>query len=143
MTTYGSPYGTGFDPPQLPQPLPAKTSSPLPWVALAMSAGALLGVLALLIALLASGVLGAAAEAPLTGQLGSSPSGVLRGDSLARDLSAVISDDGGEVSDLRCPDTPAVSQGVVTLCHGTISGGAWAVAVFFEDSAGRFTALPM
>ncbi len=90
-----------------------------------------------------SAAFGSGSDAPLSGQLDPAPAGALRGATLADDLSEVIGDDGGEVSDLRCPDTPSVRQGVVTLCHGTISGSAWAIAVFFEDSHGRFTALPM
>lgn len=115
----------------------------LPVVSLVVSALALIGVVGLAAALGASGAFGAGGQAPLTGQLSSEPVGTLRGDALVRDLTGVINDDGGDVSDLRCPDTPSVQQGVVTVCHGTISGGAWAVAVFFDDSQGRFTALPM
>ena len=91
----------------------------------------------------ASGAFAGGGNAPLTGQLTSAPTGTLRGADLVDQLTDVIRSDGGDVGDLRCPDTPSVAQGVVTVCHGTISGGAWAVAVFFEDGQGRFTALPM
>jgi hypothetical protein len=49
----------------------------------------------------------------------------------------------GDVSDLRRPDTPSVAQNVTTVCHGMISGSAYAVVVFFEDASGRFTLLPV
>jgi hypothetical protein len=39
---------------------------------------------------------------------------------------------------MRCPDTPAVNQGVVTVCHGSVSGAPYAIAVFFEDNAGAY-----
>jgi hypothetical protein len=136
VTQYSHPYQPSFTgPARAIRP----SGSPLPVISIVLSALALLGVISLAF----SGALDAGGDAPLTGQLDPAPSGALRGDTLVDDLSAVIRDDGGDVSDLRCPDTPSVQQGVVTLCHGTISGAAWAVAVFFEDSQGRFTALPM
>ncbi len=141
MTHPGSPYYAGFAVPPAIQPTP--TRSVLPAISLAVSAVALLGVVILAAFLAVSGAFGSGGEAPLTGQLDAAPSGALNGDTLSTALSDVIREDGGDVADLRCPDTPSVRQGVVTLCHGTISGSAWAVAVFFEDSQGRYTALPM
>ena len=141
MTDYNNPYHSGYAP--VP-PTPPTGRSVLPIISLVVSILALAGVLVLAVLLGVSGALGAGGgDAPLTGQLSSSLAGALRGEVLAQDITEVISDDGGDVSDLRCPDTPSVHQGIATICHGTISGSAWAVAVFFEDSEGRFTALPM
>lgn len=140
MTHYSHPSQPSYSG---PAPAIPPSRSPLPVISIVMSALALLGVIALAASVALSGALDAGAAAPLTGQLDPAPSGPLRGDTLVDNLSEVIRNDGGDVSDLRCPDTPSVQQGVVTLCHGTISGAAWAVAVFFEDSQGRFTALPM
>lgn len=143
MTVHGHPYQPAYVPTTPPPLAPPPAKSVLPAISLVVSALALIGVIGLAVALGAAGVFGAGGQAPLTGQLSSAPVSALRGDALARDLTGVINDDGGDVSDLRCPDTPSVRQGVVSVCHGTISGGAWAVAVFFDDSQGRFTALPM
>jgi hypothetical protein len=141
MTDYSNAYHPGY---AAASPSPPARPSVLPVISLVLSILAVTGVLVLTVLLAVSGALGGAGgDAPLTGQLSSSSGGALRGGTLAQDLTQVISNDGGDVSDLRCPDTPAVQQGVATICHGTISGGAWAVAVFFEDSQGRFTALPM
>jgi hypothetical protein len=71
------------------------------------------------------------------------PNGALPGGALSAELRMMIADEGGDVTDLRCPNTAAVAEGIVTVCHGTISGASWAVAVFFEDRQGRFTALLM
>lgn len=142
MTDYRTPYHPGFA-------VAAAPASPagravLPVISLVLSILAATGVLVLAVLLALSGALGGGGgDAPLTGQLSSPSAGALRGESLAQDLTQVISTDGGEVSDLRCPDTPSIQQDVVTICHGTISGSAWAVAAFFEDSQGRSTALPM
>lgn len=143
MIDYSNPYQPGYVTTAPPTPPPPPSKSVLPVISLVVSACAPIGVIGLAVAFGASGAFGAGGQAPLTGQLSSAPVGALRGDALVRNLTSVINDDGGDVSDLRCPDTPTVQQGVVTVCHGTISGGAWAVAVFFDDSQGRFTALPM
>jgi len=58
---------------------------------------------------------------------------------LAVVIGEVIEQDGGVVAGLRCPNTPLVGQGVVTVCHGTIDGGDRAVVVFFESKQGTFT----
>lgn len=141
MTTPGNPYYARFAAP--PPPPPTPTRSALPAVSLAISALALLGVIILTASLALSGAFSSGNDAPLTSQLSPAPSGILSGDTLSNALTDVIGEDGGDVSDLRCPETPAVRQGVTTLCHGTISGAAWAIAVFFEDDQGRYTALPM
>ncbi|MET9023468.1 hypothetical protein ABZV93_26195 [Actinopolymorpha sp. NPDC004070] len=43
----------------------------------------------------------------------------------------------------RCPDVASVVQGVVAVCHGTISGDQWAVIVYFEDAQGHYTLVPV
>jgi hypothetical protein len=65
------------------------------------------------------------------------------GDTLARAVSARITQDGGEVSRMDCPETPRVGQGIVTVCHGVISLSDYAVVVYFEDEDGHFTLEPL
>lgn len=151
MSYPSGPYPGGYamppgpTPPFAPaQPLAPQRRSVLPIVSLVISLIALLAVVGIGVGL-ASGALGPSGgdDAPLTGQLGKTPTGPVRGDELANEVTAIIADDGGDVSDLRCPDTPAVAQNVTTVCHGTISGSAYAVVVFFEDVSGRFTLLPV
>jgi hypothetical protein len=114
--------------------------------ALVLSAVALLAVVAV-----AFWVLIATAPAddtgtsgPLTGQLSASAGGgQVTGDTLARAVSARITQDGGEVSRMDCPETPRVGQGIVTVCHGVISLSDYAVVVYFEDEDGHFTLEPL
>ena len=135
------PYPIGYPMPTVPPPR-ASSTTPLLVVALVLSVCSLVGVLGLSVMLLAVGAFGGSG-APLTGQVRTLPNGALPGGALSAELRFVIAEDGGDVADLRCPNTAAVAEGVVTVCHGTISGAAWAVAVFFEDGQGRFTALPI
>jgi hypothetical protein len=138
-----------------PQWYPALAPPPMPSTgggrglaitAVVLSAIALLGVLAV-----AAWVLVATAPAdedvstgPLTGQLAaSSHGGRVTGDTLAEAVSARITQDGGEVSRMDCPETAKVDQGIVTVCHGVISMSDWAVIVYFEDRDGRFTLEPL
>ena len=58
-------------------------------------------------------------------------------------MSERITKDDGDVSNMKCPDTPKVDAGIVAVCHGSIDGGRWAVVVFFENSRGRFTLDPI
>ena len=123
---------------------PSHPTSPLALISLIISIVALAGVLGLAAWLAVSGAFFGPGQGPLTGQLQRLSSGsAVRGADLETELTALIGDDGGEVTDMRCPDTPSVGQGVVTVCHGSISGDPWAVIVFFEDSAGRFTLQPV
>jgi hypothetical protein len=83
---------------------------------------------------------GSGAGGPLTGQLSRAPSGdALPGATLATDVSHRIISDGGDVTRMDCPDTARVAQGIVTVCHGAISGSDYAVVVYLEDRDGRFT----
>lgn len=148
----------GPPPPQrAPSPWPlAYTPSPpapnprggrgLAITAVVLSAVALLGVLIVGVGLLiamAPADEGAGAV-PLTGQLATSTHGArVTGDTLAEAVSARITDDGGDVSRMDCPQTPKVGQGIVTVCHGVIDHGDWAVVVYFEDADGRFTLQPL
>ena len=87
---------------------------------------------------------GTGSDVPLTGQLSTAPSGQpVTGATLAKDVTARINQDGGDVSRMDCPSTSRIGQGVVTVCHGTVSGSDYAVIVFFEDDSGRFTLNPV
>lgn len=85
---------------------------------------------------------GSGASVPLTGQLPRSAAGAaLAGSDLS--VTARVRQDGGDVADMTCPRTPKVGQGVVTVCHGVISGSDYAVVVYFETADGRFTLEPV
>ena len=130
--------------PGYPLHRPSRSASPLGWISLVISLVALAAVLGLAIGLAVSGAFSGAGQGPLTGQLQDlSPGSTVRGADLETELTALIREDGGEVTEMRCPDVPNVGQGVVTVCHGSISGDPWAVVVFFEDSQGRFTLQPV
>lgn len=125
-------------------PSTSQTRSPLALISLIISLIALAGVIGLAAWLAVSGAFGGPGQSPLTGQLRNlSSDSTVRGADLETELTAIISNDGGEVTEMRCPDTPSVNQGVVTVCHGSISGDPWAVVVYFEDSEGRFTLQPV
>lgn len=125
-------------------PWTSPPNSPLAWISLVISLVALAGVLGVAAWLAVSGAFSAPEQGPLTGQLRNTSSGsTIQGADLETELTAIIRADGGEVSEMRCPDTPSVGQGVVTVCHGSISGAPWAVVVYFEDSQGRFTLQPL
>jgi hypothetical protein len=108
-------------------------------VSLIVSVVALIGVAAVAVFTLGSG-----GSYPLTGQLETAPaSAPLSGPQLVEVLTDVIEEDGGEVTQLKCPATPRVDQGVVTVCHGSIDDEDWAIVVYFEDTQGRFTLQPI
>lgn len=136
-----NPYGFAPLPEEPPRP------SILPVISLVVSLIALIGVATLAIFGVTggSGPLGddsLGGTAPLTGQLEVPATGGLPGSALSKVVEKVVIDDGGDVTELRCPDTPEVKQGAVTVCHGTISTEAWAIVVVFEDTDGNFTAVP-
>lgn len=123
-----------------------KEASPGPAIlSLILALLALLGVLALAGWMFLSGIpLLGETKSPLTGKLPAVPTyGALAGARLAPAVSATVEQDVGVVSNLKCPETPRVAQGVVTVCHGSISGNAWSVVVFFENRDGQFTVLPV
>lgn len=114
-------------------------------VSMVFSLLALLGVLALAGWMVVSGThLPGETKSPLTGKLPAVPTnGMLQGARLVAAVGATVGHDVSEVSNLKCPDTPRVAQGVVTVCHGSISGDEWGVVVFFENRDGNFTLLPV
>ena len=113
-----------------------------PVVALVIAGLALLLALGAVIAVAVS--FGRGTGGPPTGQSTEVRAGTpLKGAVLGTTVTRLVADDGGEVQDMTCPDTAAVDQGVVTVCHGSISGERWAVVVFFEDDAGRLTLMPV
>lgn len=124
-----------------PAPLPPAPSprSGLAVTSLVLAAAALLGVLGIIAWLAAAG---GSAGAPLTGQV-AVRSGTLPGGDLAAAVQQRIRDDGGNPWRISCPDTAAVSQNVTTVCHGRIDGEDWAIIVFFEDTSGSYTLLPV
>jgi hypothetical protein len=134
-----------------PVPYPVQQTAPkagrgLAITSLVLSAVALLGVLVVAALVLITGAsagpgtAGPGTGGPLTGQLSRAPSGdALPGATLATDVSHRITSDGGDVTRMDCPATARVAQGVVTVCHGAISGSDYAVVVYFEDRDGRFT----
>jgi hypothetical protein len=120
---------------------PAPHRSPFAVASFILSVVAVIGVLVLAVTSVATGgaLLGGPGET-LTGQLAplAAPP-KLPGAALDQVVTDVINRSGGDASGMTCPDTPAVAQGVVTVCHGFIDDDGWAVVVFFEDAAGRFT----
>jgi hypothetical protein len=129
--------------PAMPPP-PARpdrgSSSKLAIVSLVLSSLALLGVILALVLFLGGG--GGGGGGPLTGKLPTTTAGV-RGADLEDVVTKRISDDGGDVEAMRCPDVASVAQGVVAVCHGSISGDEWAVIVYFEDAQGHYTLDPI
>lgn len=143
-----SSYATPLEPAQpghtVQGPSTSRSRSSMALASLIISVIALIGVIGLAAWLAVSGMFSGPGMGPLTGQLRDISSGsTVRGADLENEVTAIIADDGGDVSEMRCPDTSSVGQGVVTVCHGSISGDPWAVVVFFEDSQGRFTLQPL
>jgi hypothetical protein len=139
---YMAPIGVG----------PAVRSSGIGWAiaSLIVSSLALVGVIILGVVIAATAATfdlgdtgGTGGMVPLTGQLASAPAGALAGADLADTVQRRITQDGGDVSRMDCPETSHVVQGVVTVCHGSVSGSDYAVIVFFEDAQGRFTLEPV
>ena len=141
MAAHG--YAPQPPPPWGPHAPPAPPAVPGLTVLAVVLAG-----LALLLALVAVVVVAVSsaggARGPLTGRVGEvRPGSVLAGAALSAEVTRLVEDDGGEVGRITCPDTAAVGPGVVSVCHGSISGEEWAVVVFFEDEAGSITLLPI
>jgi hypothetical protein len=124
-------------------PQPAPTRSRLPVVATVLAATALAAVFGVIVWLISAGppLPGGDFGGPLTGQVAVRGT-TLPGADLASEVRQRIRDDGGDPSEMTCPDTPAVRQGVTTVCHGVIDEDDWAIVVFFEDSSGNYTLLP-
>ena len=150
MTQYAGPLPSQPDhtwalPSAAPSARAGRPASGLAIVSLILSLLALLGVLAVAGWMFVSGTpLPGETKSPLSGELQAVPTNrTLEGARLAAAVSATVENNLGEVSNLSCPDIPRVAQGVVTICHGSISGDPWSVVVIFENRDGRFTLLPV
>lgn len=131
------PAGTTF------APTPPPRTSGLAVVAVVLAALALVGVV---VTALWTG-LGEGGDddygyGPLTGQLAVRDGGV-PGVDLAAAVRSEVEGDGGYVTRMNCPDTPRVAQNVTTVCHGVVDESDWAMVVFFEDTGGSYTVLPV
>ena len=116
------------------QATPQKHGNGLAVTAIVLSALALLGVLGL--GIFAVG----ASMGPswvLAGKVEVSGASVAGAD-LEAALGEVIEDDGSLVDEIGCPDSSAVGQGLVTVCHGSVDGWDWTGVVVFEDAQGAF-----
>jgi hypothetical protein len=143
---YGPPHPplNSWHPAPVP-PLPSPRSGRgLAITSLVIAALSLLDV-AVIARLLIAGPLGTSESGgPLTRKLPQPvAAGTLSGGDLSKAVSARINQDGGDVSRRDCPATPKVTQGVVTVCHGAVSGSDYAVVVYFEDELGHFTLNPI
>lgn len=157
------PPGSNFPGAGFPQPAPASQPHPHPYpvpgqawnqpaappygapprqrnglaiTAIAMSAVSLLASLGVA-AFIAIGVAGGGSGV-LTGRVAPS-GGAVANDVLVPALTSAIEDDGGSVGQITCPDSSAVGQGLVTVCHGSVDGFDWTGIVVFEDSSGTFS----
>jgi hypothetical protein len=150
MTQYAAPLST--QPAQswvLPAAAPAyaadaRSRSGLAILSLLMSLLALLAVLGLAAWMVVTGAapLPGRTQGPLTGRLAAVPTnGALPGATLATAMTKRLEENGAAVSSLKCPETARIGQGVVTVCHGSIDGGAASVVVVFESRDGDFTLL--
>ena len=154
------PSGWGY-PPATPYPLgqpapgypshtllsPGTMSTPgrsrLVLVGLVLSSAAFVGVLGIIGWLIAFGSPGAGGGGPLASSVSVPAGGGLPGEDLVASLQQLIRADGGDPSEMVCPVTARVDQNVTTVCHGSIDGEDWALVVFFEDTAGRYTLQPV
>jgi hypothetical protein len=123
---------------QSPMPMgyqPPRQRNGLAIAAIVMSGLALLGVLG--IAVVMGLAVAAGPSYVLQGQV--DPIGkTVTGQALSSSLTKVIEDDGGQVDEVTCPDSSAVGQGLVTVCHGSVDGSDWTGVVVFEDESGTF-----
>jgi hypothetical protein len=101
-----------------------------------------LSALALLVAVgigafIAVGVAAGPGPSALTGRVTPVDKGVA-GAELQGELSTIITNDGGSVDTITCPERSQVAQGLVTVCKGSVDGGDWTGVVVFEDDGGTF-----
>jgi hypothetical protein len=119
---------------------PPRQGNGLAIAAVVMSGLALLGVLG--IALFMGVGIAIAPSSVLQGDV--TPTGTtVAGTELESALTTAVEDDGGQVDEISCPDTSAVGQGLVTVCHGSIDGFDWTGVVVFEDATGTFIVTPL
>jgi hypothetical protein len=121
---------------QQPFGAPPRQRNGLAITAIVMSAVALLASLGV-VAFIAVGVAGGGSGV-LTGQVAPA-GGAVSSEVLVPALTTVIEDDEGSVEHMSCPDSSAVGQGLVTVCHGSVDGFDWTGIVVFEDSSGTFS----
>jgi len=120
--------------------LPPRPGNGLAIAAVVMSGLALLGVLGFGLFM---GV-GMATAPSLVLQGDVTPTGTtVAGTELESALTRAVEDDGGQVDEISCPDTSAVGQGLVTVCHGSVDGFDWTGVVVFEDESGTFIVNPL
>jgi len=122
-----------------PTPPAPKQNNGLAITALVVACLALVLVLAVIV----SGVLSGFMPSVAGDLQGTAPQVVLgepySGALLADEVSRVISNDGGDVGSITCPDTSDVKAGVASVCHGLVDGFESAITVTFEDGVGHFT----
>ena len=125
--------------PWQPNPPAPKQNNGLAITALVVACLALVLVLAVIV----SGVLTGFMPSVAGDLQGTAPQVVLgepySGALLADEVSRVISNDGGDVGSITCPDTSDVKAGVASVCHGLVDGFESAITVTFEDGVGHFT----
>ena len=154
---YGPSSPPGYGPPAYPAPVsappgyapapasPVRTSG-LVVAAFVLATTALLGMLGMVVWLVGSGGdLGGGDDgstSPLRGTVPVAVSGAVSGPALAEEVRRRIREDGGDPTQLSCPDTARVAQGITTVCHGVIDSEDWNLAVFFESAAGAYSLLP-
>ncbi|HEV7147417.1 MAG TPA: DUF4333 domain-containing protein, partial [Pedococcus sp.] len=135
-----TPAGQSWGPPQHPLPPqgylpPSRRGNGLAITAVVLSAVALLVAIVTAVFVVA-GISGGPSPA-LSGRV--TPTGTsVAGSDLQTELKRVITDDGGSVDTITCPDRSQVGQGLVTVCKGSVDGFDWTGIVVFEDDAGTF-----
>ena len=114
---------------------PRRRGNGLAITAMVLSALALLVALGVAAALLFGGPGGP--PGALSGQVTPVDQAVAS-NNLQAELTKIITDDGGSVDTITCPDRSRVGQGLVTVCKGSVDGYDWTGIVVFEDAEGTF-----
>lgn len=135
-----APAGQPWGPPNPMLPPPGYVPAPKRGNGLAITA-VVLSAVALLVAIgtagfVVSGIAGGPPPA-LSGRVAPVAKSVAGAD-LQIELRRVITDDGGSVDTITCPDRSQVGQGLVTVCKGSVDGFDWTGIVVFEDDGGTF-----
>lgn len=131
----GAPPAYGYVPPKSHRP-----GLVLGVISLVISTIALLGVIGIAVMMFAGGPGG---DGPLTGQLPIAGAGAIGSTEFSKAIADRMRQDGATVDDMVCPAAPTVERGQVWVCHGKLDGSDWAVIVYVEDSAGRYTLNPV
>ena len=130
---YWSPPPPGLGPVAFGQP--RRRGNGLAITAVVLSALALLVALGVAAAVLFGGPAGP--PGALSGQVTPVDQAVAS-NNLQAELTKIITDDGGSVDTITCPDRSRVGQGLVTVCKGSVDGYDWTGIVVFEDAEGTF-----